>query len=213
MTASIRGFSGKAKSTPSRRHRPIRQDAIGGQACNGLCAWGRSEAGRTTAQPAGAACASKPQGSRRFVVETVLPPFLFPRALPRASAFASVGVRGVPHVLCRMRMRFATAASVDNHRSPTIQNSAAGAPFRIPLSGAVLRRRPMRASFRFHGPMGVIRQAARRNSNDGPIDPRLFRPSPPAFRSGGAEKSDSAQTLAKPCPHLNQPCGSAPRRR
>ena len=45
MTASIRGFSGKAKSTPSRRHRPIRQDAIGGQACNGLWAWGRSGSG------------------------------------------------------------------------------------------------------------------------------------------------------------------------
>ena len=139
--------------------------------------------------------------------------FIFPRAQPRAFAFATVGVLGVPHVLRRMRLRFAAAASVETHRSPTIQNSAAGAPFRIPLSGAVLRRRPMRASFRFHGPMWVIRQAARRNSNDGPIDPRLFRPSPPAFRSGGAEKSDSAQTLAKPRPHLNQPCGSAPRRR
>ena len=215
MTASIRGFSGKAKSTPSRRHRPIRQDAIGGQACNGLCAWGRSEAGRTPEQPVGAACASKPQGSRRFVVETALPPFffIFPRAQPRAFAFATVGVLGVPHVLRRMRLRFAAAASVETHRSPTIQYSAAGAPFRIPLSGAVLRRRPMRASFRFHGPMGVIRQAARRNSNDELIDPRMFRPSPPAFRSGGAEKSDSVQTLAKPCPHLNQPCGSAPRRR
>ena len=53
---------------------------------------------------------------------------------------------------------------------------------------------------------GGMRQSARRNSNDGLIDPRLFRPSPPAFRSGGAEKkTDSAQTLANPRPHLNQP--------
>lgn len=52
---------------------------------------------------------------------------------------------------------------------------------------------------------GGMRQSARRNSNDGLIDPRMFRPSPPAFRSGGAEKSDSAQTLANPRPHLNQP--------
>ena len=84
-----------------------------------------------------------------------MPPFLFPRALPRASAFATVGVLGVPHVLRRMRLRFAAAASVETHRSPTIQYSAAGAPFRIPLSGAVLRRRPMRAPFRLHGSMGA----------------------------------------------------------
>lgn len=131
--------------------------------------------------------------------------FIFPRAQPRAFAFATVGFLGVPHVLRRMRLRFAAAASVETHRSPTIQYSAAGAPFRIPLSGAVLRRRPMRASFRFHGPLGVIRQAARRNSNDGLIEPRMFRPSPPAFRSGGRKNLTRPKPWPSPAPISTNP--------
>lgn len=218
MTASIRGFSGKAKSTPSRRHRPIRQGAIGGQACNGLCAWGRSEAGRTPAQPAGAACASKPQGSRRFVVETALPPPPPPFFYISARATARVHLRNrwrlgrspcpSPHAVAICRSGVGRNPSIANHSIFGCRGAVSH-----PAFGRRFAPTPNARAFPSPWLHGGMRQSARRNSNDGLIDPRMFRPSPPAFRSGGAEKSDSAQTLAKPCPHLNQPCGSAPRRR
>ena len=69
----------------------------------------------------------------------------------------------------------------------------------------------MRASFRLHGPMGVIRQAALRNSNDGSIDPRLFPPSPPAFRSGGAEKKPiRPKPWPSPAPISTNPAARRP---
>ena len=216
MTASIRGFSGKAKSTPSRRHRPIRQDAIGCQACNGLCAWGRSEAGRTPEQPAGAACASKPQGSRRFVVETALPPTLF-FISARATARVRLRNRWRPgHSPCSLSHADAIRRSGVG-RNPSIANHS-----KFGCWSAVSHPR-VRASFAptpnaraFPSPWlhGGMRQAALRNSNDGLIDPRRFRPLPPAFRSGGAEKNRLGPNLGQP-PPPSQPTlrGPAHRRR
>ena len=155
MTANIRGFLGKAKSTPSRRHRPIRQDAIGGQACNGLYAWGRSEVGRTPEQPAGAACASKPQGSRRFVVETALPPpfFLYFRARNRARSPSQ------PLASWAFPMSFAACGCdlPQRRRSKPIDRQ----PFNIRLPGR-------RFASRFRAPFCADAQCARLSVSVGP---------------------------------------------
>ena len=139
--------------------------------------------------------------------------FLFPRALPRAFAFATVGVRGVPHALCRMRMRFA-AASINNHRSPTIQNSAAGAPFRIPASGLILRRRPTRALSRLHGSMGACGSLPCETQTTGRLTRACSGRRLRRFGLAERKKNRLGPNLAQ-APPPSQPTlrGSAPRRR
>lgn len=170
---------------------------------------GRSEAGRMPEQLAGAACASKPQGSRRFVFESLAPPPS--RSYSLASAFASVarpGRRPWPSPNAEA-IRRGGAGRLPIYRRPFI-NLAVGAPFFISASGC---RFAPTTNARFSvskAPWGSCRRLSGGNSNDGSIDPRMLRPSPAAFRFGGAAKTRLGPNLAQ-APPPSQPNPAARR--